>query len=137
MYCNRFFPRLWHQPKSQDKALNILETKRDFKVKQQTFFIIFKGLSVAKNCLRPESTPLIPFYKCYFGRYLSQLAKLVPLPHSHGRSTSYFNSLHDFSVSIPRCYMDFFVSSFFPRTARLLNSLPAKYFLLSYDLNSF
>ena len=97
----------------------------------------FKGLSVAKNCLRPESTPLIPFYKCYFGRYLSQLAKLVPLPHSHGRSTSYFNSLHDFSVSIPRCYMDFFVSSFFPRTARLLNSLPAKYFLLSYDLNSF
>ena len=32
--------------------------KRAFKVKQKSFFIIFKGLSVAKNCLRPESAPL-------------------------------------------------------------------------------
>ena len=27
-------------------------------MKQKAFFIIFKGLSVAKNCLRPESVPL-------------------------------------------------------------------------------
>ena len=26
----------------------------------KAFFIIFKGLSVAKNCLRPESAPLKP-----------------------------------------------------------------------------
>ena len=32
--------------------------KRDFKVKKKTFLIIFKGLPVAKNCLRPESAPL-------------------------------------------------------------------------------
>ena len=32
--------------------------KRAFGMKQKTFFIIFKGLSVAKNCLRPESEPL-------------------------------------------------------------------------------
>ena len=32
--------------------------KRVFKVKQKAFFIIFKELSVAKNCLRPESAPL-------------------------------------------------------------------------------
>ena len=31
--------------------------KRAFKVKQKAFFIIFKGLSVGKNCLRPESAP--------------------------------------------------------------------------------
>ena len=44
--------------KSQEKKLNILRTKRVFKVKQKAFFIIFKGLSVAKNCLRPEGAPL-------------------------------------------------------------------------------
>ena len=33
--------------------------KRAFEVKQKAFFIIFKGLSVAKNCLRPESAPLV------------------------------------------------------------------------------
>ena len=31
--------------------------KRAFKVK--SVFVSFKGLSVAKNCLRPESAPLI------------------------------------------------------------------------------
>ena len=47
------------QPKSQDKNLNILRTKRAFEVKQKVFFIIFKGLSIAKNCLRPKSAPII------------------------------------------------------------------------------
>ena len=32
--------------------------KRPFKAKQKAFFITFKELSVAKNCLRPESVPL-------------------------------------------------------------------------------
>ena len=44
--------------KSQDEDLDILRTKRAFKVKQTAFFNIFKGLSVAKNCLIPESVPL-------------------------------------------------------------------------------
>ena len=35
-----------------------MSTKRAFKVKQKAFFIIFKGLSVGKNYLRPESPPL-------------------------------------------------------------------------------
>ena len=46
-------------PKSQDINLNILRTKRDFKMKKKAFFIIFKGLSVAKNCFRPESVPIM------------------------------------------------------------------------------
>ena len=37
------FPTL---PKSRDKNLNNLRTKRAFKMKQKTFFIIFKGLSI-------------------------------------------------------------------------------------------
>ena len=32
--------------------------KRVFEVKYKVFFVIFKGLSAAKNFLRPESAPL-------------------------------------------------------------------------------
>ena len=42
-----------------------------------------------------------------------------------------------FSVTIPRCYKDFYVNSFFPHTTRSSNSLPVECFLLSYDLNVF
>ena len=44
------------RPKSQEKNLNNLRTKRAFAVKKKTFFIIFKGLSIAKNCLRSDIT---------------------------------------------------------------------------------
>ena len=46
-------------PKSQDKNLNILRTERAFEVKQKAFFVIFKGLSVVKSCLGPESVTLM------------------------------------------------------------------------------
>ena len=59
------------------------------------------------------------FYRYYFGRCLSELAQLVPLLFSRGRSTHYSDRLQDFSVTIPRCYKDVYVNSFFPRTARL------------------
>ena len=58
------------------------------------------------------------FYRYYFGKCSSELAQLVPLPFSRGRSTQYSDRLHDFSVTIPRCYKDVYVNSFFPRTAR-------------------
>ena len=53
------------------------------------------------------------FYRCYFGKCSSELAQLVPLPFSRGRSTRYSDRLHDFSVTIPRCYKDVCVNSFF------------------------
>ena len=59
------------------------------------------------------------FYRYYFGRCASELAQLVPLPYSRGRSTCYSDRLHDFSVTIRRCYKDVYVHSFFPRTAIL------------------
>ena len=77
------------------------------------------------------------FYRYYFGRCLSELAQLVPLPYSRGRSTRYSDRLHDFSVTIPRGYKDVYVNSFFPRTARLWNSLPIESFPLTYDLSGF
>ena len=70
-----------------------------------------------------------------FYRYF--LAELVPLPYSQGRSTCYSDRLHDFFVTIPRCYKDVYVNSFFPCTARLWNSLPIECFPLTYDLSGF
>ena len=54
------------------------------------------------------------FYRYYFGKGSSELAQLVPLPYSQGRSTHYSDRLHDFSISILRCYKDVYVNSFFP-----------------------
>ena len=68
---------------------------------------------------------------------LSELAQLVPLPFSRGRSTRHSDRLHDFSATIPRCYQDVYVNRFFPHTARLWNSLPIEYFPLNYDLSDF
>ena len=70
-----------------------------------------------------------------FGRCLSELAELVSFPYSQGRSTRYSDRLHDFSVTIPRCYKDVYVNSFFPRTAKFWNSLPLECFPLAYDLS--
>ena len=54
-----------------------------------------------------------------FGRCLSELAQQVPLPHSRRRSNRYSDRFRDFTASIPRCYKDAYVSSFFRRTVRL------------------
>ena len=69
------------------------------------------------------------FYKYNFCRCSSELADLFPLPYSCGRSICCSNRLHDFSVTIPRCYNDVYVNSFFPCTAQLWNSLPTECFL--------
>ena len=52
------------------------------------------------------------FYRYYFGRCSSELALLVPLHFSRGRSTRYSERLHDFSVTIRRCYKDVYINSF-------------------------
>ena len=83
---------------------------------------------------RQEGTILSLFYKYYFGRCSLEL---VPLPFSQGRSTRYSDRLHDFSVTIPRCYKDVYVNSFFPCKARFWNSLLKECFPLSYDVNGF
>ena len=73
----------------------------------------------------------------YFGRCTSELAELFPLPYSRDRSTRYSNRMQEISVTIPRCYEDVFINSFFLRTAILWNFLPAECFSLYYDLNGF
>ena len=77
------------------------------------------------------------FYRYYFGRCFSELAYLVLLPFSRGRSTRYSDRLHNFSVTIPRCYKGVYVNSFFPCIARHWNSLSIECFTLTYNLNGF
>ena len=62
---------------------------------------------------------------------------MLPLRFSRWSSTRYSERLHDFSVTISRCYKDVCANSFFPRTARLWNSVPIECSPLSYDLNGF
>ena len=76
------------------------------------------------------------FYRYYFGRCSSELAQLVPLVFSRGRSTRYSDRFL-FSVTIHRCYKDVYVNSFFRRTARIWNSLSLECFPLTYDRSGF
>ena len=93
------------------------------------------SLEPLAHCRNVASLSL--FYRYYIGRCSSELAQLLPLPFSQRRSTRYSDRLHDFSITIPRCYRDVYANSFFPRTARPWNSLPIECFPLNYDLSSF
>ena len=53
----------------------------------------------------------IDFYK---KQELDFKAQLVPLLYSRGRYTHYSDTLHDFSVTIPRCHKEVCVNNFFP-----------------------
>ena len=77
------------------------------------------------------------FYRYYFGKCSSELAQLVPFPYSRGRYTRYSVRLHDFSVTIPKCYKDRYANSFFPYTYRLWNSLLIEYFPLTCNMDVF
>ena len=91
------------------------------------------SLEALAHCRNVASLSI--FYRYDFGRCSSELAQLVPLPFSRGRSTRYSDRLYYFSVTIPRCYKDVYVNSFFPGTVRLWNSLPIECVLLTYNLN--
>ena len=99
------------------------------------------GLSLAASleplAHRRNVASLSLFYRYYFDRCSSELAQLVSLSFFRGRATYYVDRLHDFSVTIPRCYKNVYVYSLFPRTAKLWNSLPTECFPLTYDLSGF
>ena len=89
-----------------------------------------------KLCSSSKCSQFNFFFSCYyFGRCLSELVQLFPLPLSWGRYTCYSDTLYDFSATLPRCYKNAYVNSFFPSIGRLLNSRLIECFLLTYDLN--
>ena len=52
------------------------------------------------------------FHRYYFARCSNELVELALLPYSNGRFTRYSDRLHYFSVTIPRCHKNLYVSSF-------------------------
>ena len=91
---------------------------------------LLASLEPLAHCRNVASLSL--FYRYYFGRCSSELAEMVPLSYSQGRSTRYSDRLHnDFSVTIPKCYKDVYVNSFFSRTSTLKFSA---YRMVSFDL---
>ena len=107
------------------------------KVPKTTSLCIIFVASLELLAHRRNVASLILFCRYYFGRCYSELAQLLRLPFPRGRSTCYSDRLDDFSVTIPRCYKDVSVNSFFPRTSTLWNSLPIERFPSIYNLNGF
>ena len=60
---------------------------------------------------------------------MGQIEPELPIsPKTSLQLTVIIDRLHDFAVTIPRCYKDVYVNSFLPSTARLCNSLPIECF---------
>ena len=101
---------------------SVLEEISSFKMLGVAFLFLNRignrALSLLLELLLKKSQPwffwnvasLSLFYRYYFGRCSSELAQLVSLPYSRGRATCYSGRLHDFSVTIPRCYKAVYVS---------------------------
>ena len=79
------------------------------------------------------------FFRYYFSKRSFELTEMIPSLYSRGRSTHYSERLHDFSVTIPRCYKDLYVNSFFSLTAILWSSLSSISWLVdsSFFLNKY
>ena len=62
VYCDYLSPRLLsrfsRRRKKSGEKIKYLKNKKSFSNEMKKTFIICKGLSVARNCLRPESVPL-------------------------------------------------------------------------------
>ena len=109
------------------------------KLQKRIFRIVGPSLAASLEPLahRQNVASLSLFYRYYFGRCSSELAQLVPLPFSRGRSTCCSDRFHDLSVTIPRRNKNLYVNNFFPRTAKLWNFLPIECFPLTYNLRGF
>ena len=85
------------------------------KLQKQICRIVGPSLDASLEPLahRQNAVSLSLFYRYYFGRCSSELAQLVPLPYSQERPTRYSDRLHEYSVTIPRCYKDVYVNSLF------------------------
>ena len=107
-----------------------LEMVDELQKRMRRAFVPSLAASLEPLSYRRNAASLSLFYSYYSSRCSSELAQLVPLPYSRGRSTCYSNRLNDFSVTIPGCCKDVYVKSFFPRTFLSRECYP-----LTFDLN--
>ena len=86
---------------------------------------------------RRNVASLCLFYRYYNGRCSSELFDLVPHKKVFNRDTRFASNSHPHNVEVPSCHKKFYVTSFFPRTSVMWNSLPISCFPDSYNLNVF
>ena len=77
------------------------------------------------------------FYRYYHGFCSAELAAIVPLPIVFRRHSRTQASSHPYQVTLVTCRTAVFESSFFPRTAKLWNTLPLSVFPTCYNLSLF
>ncbi len=77
------------------------------------------------------------FYKYFNDRCSSELSSLVPKLRPWVRTTRQSSNAHPYTVQIPISSKKLYESSFFPRTSKLWNLLPARVFPDSYDMDKF
>ena len=82
----------------------LLATKMDMRTVGPSLATSLETLAHHRNV-----ASLSLFYRYCFGRSSSELAQLVLLPFSRGRSTTYSDRLHNFAITILRCYKDIYV----------------------------
>ena len=130
--CVEYFSHVWAGAPSC--FLELLD-----KLQQLIYRTVGPSLAASLESLvhRQNIASLSLFYRYYFGRSSSKLAKLVSFPYSRGRVTRYFNREYGFFVTISRRCNDIYVNSFIPYTGRLCNSLSTECFPLTYDLSGF
>ena len=95
--CMKYYCHFWAgAPRCYLELLDKLQ-KRICRTVGPSFAASLEPLAHRRNV-----ASLSLFCRYYFGRCSSELAQLVPLPYSRGRSTRCSDRLHDFSVTIPR-----------------------------------
>ena len=82
------------------------------KLQKQIYRTVGPSLAASLEPLahRRNVASLSLFYRYYFGRCSSELAQLVLLRFCRARYILYSDRLHDFLVTIPRCYKDVYVN---------------------------
>ena len=142
-FCEKF-DLIWYHKLILVKGFNFWASKVFFSPKrEQNGSIVLKNYKYCSSRefgrflnIRHDLSRIIPYYGIIQYDILGLYNK-IPFPYSPGRSTRYYGRLHDFSVTISSCYKDAYVNRFFPRPAKLWNSLPIKCFPLTYDFSGF
>ena len=81
---------------------------------------------------------IVLFYKYYFGKCSSGLSELIPPPQVFGRNTRLSGRSHAFTVAtMSNRTTHYRENSFFTRTARLWNDLPANIFPECFNISMF
>ena len=86
---------------------------------------------------RRDVASLCLFYKYFHGLCSDELFTMVPSLYRFKRNTRLAARSHQFTVKLARCNRGFYANSFFSRTSRLWNSLPAFCFPDGYNLQRF